>query len=176
MNRNGFSLLELVITLSIFVTILFFTIPRFSFVSSFIINNEVDRLYSTFYFLQQKAIAINEEQKLYLDLSRNGYYYFGKNNNKCFHKFHNSVKFGILAGALGPPSKPRKKIKKVITFKKVDKNIFRVSFLSDGIISPGNLYLVSNDKKHLMGIGCPVSPFSFIKKYRYQNKVWVSLN
>ncbi|MBD3273494.1 hypothetical protein GF385_04060 [Candidatus Dependentiae bacterium] len=172
--HKAFSLFEILITIAaifIFVTL---TIPKFSFIDKFILQNEVDKLFTTFSYLQQKAIAQNNVQELIFDLNKNGYYFLEKGNKK-FCILPNKVLFGVLNNVLGPPSSPKKKIKFPISFEKLNVYKFRVIFFPDGKISSGSVFLINKNKNHLMALSCPVSPFSCIRKYKYENNRWVSL-
>ena len=172
MLNKGFSLIELLITVSILFIILFISVPKLFYFENFFLQNEVDRLAGVFYYLQQKAITLNQEQNLKL----NSYFYSGKNNNIQTYVLPSIIKFGIIDGVLGPPTKPINVIKSVITFKQIKDNIFEVIFYPDGIISSGNIYFTDKHKKSLMALSCPVSPYSCIRKYKYQKKLWAVVN
>ena len=172
---KAYSLFELIVVIFALSIFLFVSIPKFNFLDNFILQNELDRLFSTFYYLQQKAIATNEEQKLYFNLDLNSYEYVGKSNLKQNYKLPNKVRFGLLDNIFGPPSKPEKRVNLPITFKKTKKNLFEVIFYTDGKISSGNVYMITKDKKNLMSLSVSVSPFALITKYKYQNKKWLFL-
>mgnify|MGYP006290206435 FL=1 len=171
-KRKAFSLIEILIVIAILFTLFTVSFSRFSFFNKFIVKSEVDNLYNTFYFLQQKAIAGNCEQKLYFDLNNNSYFYF-LNGKKVNHKLANLVEFGFKNGVLGPPSSPVKPIKNTITFKKDKKCGYFTEFYSNGIIDSGTIYFVDRNYKYLFALTCPISQVSYIRKYQYLKNKWI---
>ena len=174
MEHRGFSLFELLITLAVIVIFATLTIPKLTFINKFILQNEVDKIFTTFSYLQQKAIATNTPQELFFYLNKNEYSFIEKNSNKLY-VLPSKVSFGVLQNVLGPPARPKKIIKNPISFNKLDDGVFKVTFFTDGNISSGSVFLIDEDKKNLMSLSCPVSPFSCIRKYKYENNRWVSL-
>ena len=174
MEHKGFSLFELLITLAAIVIFATLTLPKLTFVNRFILQNEVDKLFTIFSYLQQKAIATNVPQELFFNLNKNAYSYLEKNSNKLY-LLPGKVSFGVLQNVLGPPSRPQKTIKNPVSFKKLNDQEFKVTFFPDGNISSGSVFLIDEDRKHLMALSCPVAPFSCIRKYKYENSRWVSL-
>ncbi|MFH1461461.1 MAG: prepilin-type N-terminal cleavage/methylation domain-containing protein [bacterium] len=170
MVNKGFSLFELLVTIAAFVLFITLIVPKFNFINKFILQNEVDKLFTIFSYLQQKAIAANIEHTLLFDLNKKTYEYC-----QTEYKLPEKINFGILPGVLGPPAKPRKIIKEPILFEKLSDKIFRVIFYPDGNISSGSIFFVDIKKNYLMSLSCPVSPFSCIRKYKYENSQWVLL-
>lgn len=168
MQNKGFSLLEVLITLIIFIFFVTLTLPKFDIINRFILQNEIDKLFTTFSYLQQKAIAANQNQYLFFDIANKSYNYLNKK-----YKLPEKINFGTSLNVLWPPSKPRNNINNPITFKKFKDNIYRVDFYADGNISSGVVFLINNKNKNLMALSCPVSPFSCIRKYKYENNRWV---
>lgn len=175
MEHKGYSLFELLITLAAIVIFVTLTLPKFNFVNKFILQNEVDKIYVTFSYLQKKAMASNRTQELYVDLFKNTYSYATVNNSFKEYKLPKVVEFGLIPGVLGPPYNPSKVIKSPITFKKKD-NLYVINFYPDGNISSGSIFFVDKDKKYLFSLSCPVAPFSCIRRYKYENNKWVLLN
>lgn len=173
-NSSSFSLIEIFVVVSLILILATTTISRFSFFNSFVIKNEVDKLFNTFSFLQQKAISSNLEQTLSFDLDENSYCYCF-NNKKVVHKLSNLVKFGFLEGVCGPPSDPKKAIKQPITFKKDQQNKYIVSVFPDGKIEAGAVYFVDKDYKFMMALTCSISQLSYIRKYKYILNKWVAI-
>jgi competence protein ComGC len=176
MENKGYSLFELLITVAAIVIFVTLTVPKFSFVNKFVLQNEVDKLYVTLSYLQKKAMALNKQQELYFDLINNVYSYTSINNSFKKYKLPQVVEFGILPGVLGPPSKPHKVIKNPITFEKLDNNLHVIKFYPDGIISSGSVFFVDKDKRFLLSLSCPLSPYSCVRKYEYKDKKWVLLS
>lgn len=176
MRNKAYSLFELLIIFVIIIIFATLTIPKFNFVNKFILQNEVDKLFVIFSYLQEKAMALNKQQELYFDLSNNTYSYIATNNFLKKYKLPEIVEFGILSRVLGPPSRPNKIIKNPITFEKLDNNLHVIKFYPNGIISSGSVFFVDKNKKYLFSLNCPVSPFSCIRKYEYKNKKWILLD
>ena len=187
-KKSSFSLIELLLTLAIVVIVFTITIPRLSFFNRFILDNEVDKLFTVFSYLQQKAIATNQPQEVFFDLKENSYSYNLKDNNQstiCHPelvsgstpscKLPEVIKFGFLSGTKGPPSSPSSPISSAVTFKNVGDNLYKALFYADGKIQPGTVYLVDKDQKFMMALTCPISQVSCIRKYRYDSGKWICL-
>ncbi|MFA5075323.1 MAG: hypothetical protein WC436_04440 [Candidatus Babeliales bacterium] len=170
MLKKSFSIIEFIVCFSIILILLVISVPKFFMFNKFILINQADKLFSTFSFLQQKAIASNLTQNLKLNLKENSYCY----DNKIF-KLVDNVKFGFLSGVKGPPSNPIKNIDSAISFEKINDFEYNVIFYSDGKIKPGTLYLVDKDHKFMAALTCPISQVSFIRKYKYDNNKWICL-
>jgi type II secretory pathway pseudopilin PulG len=175
--KKSFSIFELLLVLAAIAILFTITIPRLSFFSHFLLQGEVEKLFSTFNYLQQKAIASNSEQELFFDLAKNYYFYKSKDDSQRLieQKLPQQIKFGFLPNSMGPPSSPSKSISSSITFKYVNENQFRATFLGNGSISPGTLYLVDIKKNHMMALSCSISQVSCIRKYRYTSGKWICL-
>lgn len=173
-QRLSFSLIEIFVVIAAIVILFGIFIPRLSFLNIFILENETDKIFSIFSFLQQSAIASNVEQKVLFDLKDNSYSYF-KNEKINKIKLPNIIKFGFLQNSIGPPSSPAKKIKRAISFKKESENLFTATFFRDGKIQPGTIYLVDNNNRFMMALTCPISQVSNIRKYKYNNGKWICL-
>lgn len=174
--KKSFSIIELFIVIAAIAILFAVTIPRFSFVNQFVLQNEVDKLFTVFSFLQQSAIATNQEQQIIFNLADNSYLHNLKSENKnVCHKLPEVVKFGFLDCVKGPPSSPKNVIQSAVTFKSKKDENYQVTFFTDGKIQPGTVYLIDVDKKNMMSITCPISEVSCIRKYKYDGKRWVCL-
>lgn len=200
LKNGGFSLFEIILVISILFIIISFSTPKLSFVNKFLVKNEVDRLFTVFSFLQQRAISSNQDVTLIFDLKEKTYSYnsdFHKNKNKkgldprsqsgmtmkkgsrlehVKYTLPDVVDFGFLQNVKGPPSCPGKKIQKCITFKKINENQFEATFFANGKISPGSIYFVDRGRNFLMSLTSPISQVSFIRKYKYEKGLWVCLD
>jgi Tfp pilus assembly protein FimT len=173
MKKKAFSLIETVIIVSIIAILFFITLPKLSFMNRFVLQNETGKLFSVFSFLQQRAIASNQEQMLCFDIENNSYSYQGKAGGDVVCALPKPVIFGFLQNAMGSPSKSSKKINTSITFKK-DKNGKRVvRFFADGTMSSGTVYLIDKDKTYMCAVTIPVSQVSFVRMYRYDRDYWI---
>lgn len=128
-------------------------------------QNEVDHLCSTFYFLRNKAIASNKCQELHIFPEKNLYTYLNK-RKIITHRLPPQIKFGYIPKTKGPPANPKKIITKAITFKKAD-TYHRVCFFPTGIIYSGTIYITDKQEKHMNALTCAVSQVSFIRTYKY---------
>lgn len=176
MGNKAFSLFEFTITIAALFIFIFFSLPKLSFVNDFILRSEVEKLFTTFSYLQERAIASNQEQYLIFDLDNHSYSFFDKNEVNKIVLLPKEVRFGCLQNALGPPANPKKKIKKIISFKKIENSKFKVTFLPDGDISAGSVYLIDKNRTKLVALSSSVSPFACIRTYKYQSNKWISLN
>ena len=146
------------------------TIPKMSFLNNFLLQNEADKLFSVFFYLQQKSVASNFEQKLFFDLNDNSYFFIDENNKKHVNKFPDVIKFGFLKNSYGPPSYPTKLIDTPVSFKN-DKEL-SVKFFNDGKIQSGSVYLIDKNQKFMMAVTSPIAQVSYFRKYKYQNGNW----
>ena len=174
-DKSAFSLIELFVVIASIVILFMFTIPKMTFFNKFILQNEADKLFTVFSFLQQRSIASNKPCKLFFDIKQNSYSY-DLENKLHVHKLPEVVKFGFLHGVYGPPSDPTQQIAEAITFKTEGKNELSVTFFPDGKIQPGTIYLVDRDQKFMMAITCPISNVSYIRKYRFDSGKWNCLS
>lgn len=198
-KRVAFSIIELMLVLCIMVLLFSISIPKMSFVNRFLVENEVDKMFTAFSFLQQRAIASNQEQEIIFDPAQNSYFYdlgggsYGsiprlssglprtvgydlKTEPKFVTcKLPDAVKFGFLQGANGPPSSPGKPILSPITFKDIGSGMFKITFYTDGKVQPGTVYFIDKNKNFMMALTCPISQVSFIRKYKYNQGKWVCL-
>ncbi|MCK4650630.1 hypothetical protein KAT08_00495 [Candidatus Babeliales bacterium] len=175
MKKFAFSLVEIVITLAIVIVVFYISLPSLNFINRFILQNEANKLFSVFSFLQYRAIASNKEQKLFFDLKNKCCSYNKSKRKKILYKVPNCIEFGFLKNTKGPPSSPSKKIIFPITFKKNKKGNYFVTFFPNGKVSPGTIYLVDKEKRFMVAVTCPISKISFIRKYRYDNGQWICL-
>lgn len=172
-KSTAFSIIELAATLALIVLLLAIIIPRQNFFTDVLLKNELEHLFTTFSYLQQKAIASNQPQTLLFN-EKNNSYSWPLGARVAVHTLSPQVQFGYVKNTKGPPSSPKKQIIKSITFKENS-----VIFSPDGKITPGTVYLVDNKKKFFKALTCPIAQVSFIRKYRYvddkkcNSKKWV---
>lgn len=162
----SFSLIELIVAISLFMLIFSFSIPKRSFFNNILLQHELENLYTTFSYLQQKAIASNEKLELHFTATSNSYTY-PLGGTVVTHTLSSSIKFGYRENTKGPPSTPKVSMTKAITFHNQS-----VIFLPNGKISPGTVYMTDNEEKYLKALTCPISQVSFIRKYTFVKK-WI---
>lgn len=172
-KQNSFSLIEIMIGLSIIMILCSLWPAHFFDFNRQVLMHELDTLMVTFSYLQQRAMASYAAQEIIFDLHNGTYSYSKKANSRFIKKMPDSVKFGFLKHAHGPPSDPRKPIKKAITFEHNDPKVIQATFLPNGKVTPGTIYLVDKREKNMVALTVPVSQVSYVRKYRYENNKWV---
>lgn len=176
MKKTSFSLIEIMIGLSIVMIICAFLPVRFFDFERAMLFHELDMFFVTFSYLQQRAIACQSSQELIFDLKKNSYSYLQSTGKLFVRILPQTVSFGFFQGAHGPPSDPRFPIKTSLTFPMQQGNI-QIVFFADGKITPGTVYLVDKQRKNMVALTVPVSQVSYVRKYDYhqKNNKWVCL-
>lgn len=175
MNKHtAFSLIEFVVSLSIALILFSVTIPQFFDNANYQLKHELEHLAITCAYLQRKAIASNRSLELVFDQAAQRYTYPGRNNQIQTRTLNQMVKFGFFADAKGPPSEPKKLIRHAVTFDYKKKEATAL-FLPKGKITPGSIYLVTKDKKHMGAVTCSLSKLAIVRKYIYLKKKWQRL-
>ncbi len=147
------------VVLSIIVVIVGLTVPRFSFVNRLRVMTELQKLSSFFTYLQHRAIASGQSEELRFDQKKRIYAHV-----RGVESLADGVEFGVISGALGPPSNPSHAITSAITFKDQ-----KVVFLPDGTIESGTVYLTDREKKYMAALTTPIGDVSHLRLYSYQN-------
>jgi type II secretory pathway pseudopilin PulG len=172
-SHNAFLLTELLVAILLFIFLITISIPRFSFFKKWHLTNEIEHLFVTFTFLQQKAMAENKKQELTFYTKQNCYRFLQHNIKSTTHHLAHGMQFNFLPEAKGPPSLATKPITQAITFP-AKNNIPVATFFPNGAISPGTVYLTDEKKKLMKALTCPISHVSYIRKYTYAENRWVS--
>lgn len=164
-NKYGYTIVELLVVITILALLIGLTIPGLAFLRQHAIESELDKLQIICQLLQKQAINTGRKEYLTFHVFDHSYFY-------CSHseKLASNVYFGIIKGVNGPPANPKEPITVPITFPKQ-----RITFYPNGMISAGTMYLTNQDRKTLLALTVPVSQVSFIRKYRYQNGAWLYL-
>lgn len=158
MRVSGFTLIELIIAITLISIIATLTLMNASFVHRFAVRSEVEKFASTCRYLQQLAMSTNREQHLTFDLQNNSYAY-----NGTVVKLSSRVQFGIGNRPIsGPPSAPTKPITHAITYAQQ-----AIVFYPDGIIQSGIVYFSDTSSKYVYAVSTPVSQISFVRTYVY---------
>lgn len=158
--QRGFSLIELLVVMGLLTIIISLVFSTTTFLNRTLVRTEIEKLYMTCRYLQQKARATNASQTLTFDTDRNSYRY-GDHEERL----HPSVTFGVLPGTKGPPSHPQRVLNKSITFGKK-----QIQFHPDGIIKPGTVYLIDTTRTFFYALSSPISQISYLRKYAYSGK------
>jgi len=169
---ESFSLIEILIVISLFATIAVFTFPSFSFFEKQILKSDVEKVFVIINYLQQKALASNKNQKLFINENNNKYGYENINQKITLHSLNPKISFGFLEGSKGPPSNPQNLIQNKTTFPK-ENNLYVIKFEPNGQITPGTIYFINKKRNLMMAISTPISQISFIRIYTLNKNKWV---
>jgi prepilin-type N-terminal cleavage/methylation domain-containing protein len=161
--RKAYSLIELMIVVSLICLLMSLTVSNVSFFKHGYARIELEKLYALCRYAQQKALMTNTAQTITFSPASNPpFYVFGN----LQEPLPDSVIFGVPAGIKGPPATPTCVIDAPITFKNA-----QIIFYPDGIMSAGTVYISDADKKTAYALTCGVSQVSFLRAYRY-DKGW----
>ena len=160
----GFSLIELMVTLTLTIIVVTLTVVNVSFLHRGVVRSEVDTLYAACRYVQRCAMVSNQKQMLRFDLQKNLYTFDGRTETLAA-----PVSFGVKPGVKGPPSSPQKQIASPVTFKN---NV--IIFSPDGAISSGTVYVTDRQKKSLYALSNGIAQVSHLRKYSYNGK-WLLL-
>lgn len=156
-KRKAYTLIELVIVICCFALIAGLGLSQLSFLDETAARMEIDKIASACRYMQQLAIASNEEKYLVFDQNNNQYFADGR----C-EKLSSRLCFGVLPGIKGPPGSASHTIQKIITFPKQ-----RICFYPTGVISSGTVYLIDKKKQYQYALSNAVSQVSYLRVYRY---------
>jgi len=160
-TKSGFTLIEIMISVTLFVLIVTLCVKSSTFLNRSILKSEIEKLYSACMYLQRLAMVTNQHQTLNIDMSKNRYSYNGK-----VEQLAPSIIFGTVKGVKGPPASPTNTITKPVTFTSE-----HITFKPNGILQPGTIYLCDKDKKYQYALTVPVSQISFLRMY-YYDRTW----
>lgn len=163
-KQAGFTLIEILITLGLFLILACIALPSFNFLHRLLVKNEVYHIHAVSEYMRKKAMATGQEQYITFDVKNNKYTYDG-----ILYSLPKSVQFASLPDIKGPPSAPYSTIKSPITVKRTT-----MTFYPSGIIDAGTIYLADKDKQIQYALSSPVSQVSLLRIYRYNGK-WVLL-
>ncbi len=161
--ERAFSLLELMIVVSLVGILMMLTVANVSFLGRAYVPTELEKIGALCRYMQQKALMTNVAQIITLDATGSVHgYMFGV----VRELLPRSIIFGAPAGIKGPPATPTRVIESPITFKNS-----QIIFYPDGVISAGTLYLTNTEKTELYALTNGVGAVSFLRSYRY-DKEW----
>jgi prepilin-type N-terminal cleavage/methylation domain-containing protein len=156
-QRHGFSLIELMITMVLCGVVVTLTMVNISFIYRGTVRTELEKLYATCMYLQQRALSSNQTYALEFDEAGRMYRFDGR-----VERLDSAVWFGALATVKGPPSDPRAPIVSAITFPGK-----RIVFYPDGVFSSGTVYLTDRSKTTVYALSSAVAQVSHLRKYGY---------
>lgn len=158
--KGGFTLIEAMVVIALFVLVATLGMIQFSFLDSTIAHIEIDKLATVCSFLQQHAVVTDTEQVLVCDTTHNEY-----RCDNVHEKLSQRISFGFLPGAMGSPGSPSHGIAKAITFPASS-----IHFYPTGIISSGTVYLVDKKKHYMYALSNAVSQVSYLRLYQYAGR------
>ncbi len=159
---SGYSLCECAIVCALIMFIALLAVSQATYVHSILVRSQVCALYEAIQMVQQRAISTNTKQKIIIDLDNHRYCV-----DAAAYKLPSYVRFGVVDGAMGPPSRPERPIVRACTFP--DSTI---TCWPDGIIQAGVLYLVDHKKRYGYAISNAVGSVSYLRIYRYEQNEW----
>lgn len=154
---TGFFILEVSVVIFVIVLVIAMSWPFMWFHDQMGIQHDIQKVYSSILYLQQRAKSNFETQYLEFDIPKKSFTY-----NQQTYVLSPNAEFGVAQGIKGPPSAPKKDIINPITFEGK-----RIAFYPDGTISAGIIYLFDRKTKETFAISSSVSFMSFIRKYKY---------
>ncbi len=161
--EQAFSLIELMIVVSLVGILMMLTVANVSFLGQAYVPVELEKLQALCRYAQQKALMTNAAQTITLGAMGGVHdYAFGA----VREHLPRSIIFGTPAGIKGPPATPMRVIESPITFKNS-----QIIFYPDGVISAGTVYLTTTNKTVLYALTSGVGAVSFLRTYRY-DKEW----
>ncbi len=164
-EKNGFSLITIIIILALVALLVSISLPRLSFIHHYMLRSELEKMRMIIMYTHQKAIAGNRQQIITLDSTHHAY-----NITDSNEPLSSWVQFGFLPHSYGPPSNPTMPLKTAITF--VNNKII---CYPDGTISAGSMYLVDCNKKYMYVLTCPVDDINYLRIYKYDQR-WVPIS
>ncbi len=176
----AFSLIELLVFLSLLVVVIVILPSRLYVFKNYLLKHELNKLFATFIYLQQKAIASNKKITLALDQINNSYSYIFQDATTCNEQLSNGIIFDFIPGTMGPPGDPSKKIENPINLEQPInnsniKNNTDINFWPDGRITPCTIYVSDKSNKYMGALTCSVSQVSYIRRYICYNCKWMIL-
>lgn len=159
-TRTGFSVLEIMIVVSLIATVLgicYFNIPNYLYV-----HIELDRIYSLCKLVQHRARVDGCTYEIIFDEKK------GTIKTPFIEDvLTDGVEFGIINNVYGPPSSPAYPLKKAITFLGS-----RVRCNADGMMQAGTIYITDKKRQCLYALTIGVSPIPYLRRYVYKHS-WV---
>lgn len=172
--KKSFTLIELLIVLTLTLLVCSLAIPHFIGDSRQALYHDLDKLSVIFAYMQQRALASNQEQQLFFDIKNNSYFFINNGKTTVF-SLSPKIIFGYLPGSFGPPASPVSPITNPITFSIDKKGAIFVQFNPNGNIKPGSLYIIDKQKNSMGALTCSVSQVSYVRQYTYKasGRLWL---
>ncbi len=156
----GSLLIELLLVCAVIAIIMTLSVSHSNSIKRLAVRAEVEKMRSLFWYLQQRAVALNKEMILDFDTVKQLYRF-----DSVVEKLPQNVQFGVTNGVKGPPSDPKTVIRSPITFENQ-----QVIFRPDGTISSGTVYLHMQSQSTVYALTAPVGDISYARIYRYDTE------
>lgn len=169
-GKRSFTLLELLMVIAIISIISMMAVPLLVQRPTAILAYELEKLTTILAYLQQRALATNQEQVLVIDAVRNEYRVVSPSKTVTY-SLAKDLEWGFISGAYGPPSNPITPLTQVSTFPGSN-NLFNIKIIPNGNISPGAVYLTDHLRRVMGALTCSISQVSYIRAYLYNSGRW----
>ena len=160
--KQGYILLEFFLSLTLATIISGLTLATLPKLDRFMALTELNNLYLACFALKQESKLSARTKKIKFNKTGQCYYV---ENEKI--KLSNNVKFAIPPKIKGPPSNPRTRIEKPITFKKNE-----IKFYKNGNMSSGAIYLTTSQGKHILALTSAIDQKPYINRYINNDGKW----
>jgi hypothetical protein len=172
MNKNSYSLIEFTLVLGCLLVASYLTISYYFFSDQELLRVELGLLAQTLSFLQQKAIALNQEQFLSIDVVKNKYSYY-EENKIITYTLHRNFMFGFINNVKGPPARPHTVIVHPVTCESNKQKTNTIKIRVDGKATSGSIYLTDIKKRIMGAVTVPPHQYAYIRIYEYTNEHWL---
>lgn len=175
-QRNSYSLIELLMVLSIILILCTLGIPYLTNHKKYLIEHELSKIQVILLYLHQRAMASGTDQILVVDQHTNSYWFTNKTGTVVF-KLNPELHFDFLSWVYGPPGDPVGPITQAITFPtQKERKLYNIILFSDGKCTPGTLYVLDKQKILMGALTAAVSQVFYIRKYLYKQEQWLLLS
>ena len=157
MKMHGFSLIELMVVITIIGLIAVMVRINTSFFTARIVRAQLELLASVCQYARQSALATNTTEIIMFDTQTHSYRWRDR-----VEKLPLGLRFGVIPGVKGPPSNPTTTLSNPITF-----SGSRITFYPDGIIQSGTVYMVDAHNSIMYALSNAVAQISYLRMYRY---------
>lgn len=161
-THPGFMLFELMLVIALIIICSGIGFVSYNAVKGTSFATDVAMLSMLLRTASTRASCLKKEQKIIIDESNSTLLYDGTR-----YALKEGYSFGVLPHIYGPPSLPQKLVTQAVTF--VGKKIVAHP---DGTLQSGTLYITDSQKQY--ALTTPISAFSYIRVYRYQDGAWQS--